>query len=287
MALQSQPPPSPNAALPPCRPNVRKSPPKAALRCPPKSAAFPRTATLPCARGEVRVGFAAPAVRRLDMALLTRVKQGVGIASVLGLAALIAPRLLAGAHRRVGANLAEAIAAFGSREPALARPCWRPSSSGPSCGCGWRGTPWILAAWPWPRASRRPIASFWPSSIAVIAITVFDVALAAHDEDDSAVRPGLNAYSSRPLGSWKRLQALRTTAARPDAPRRSPGRPSLIVHRFGGTPRGVWNVQRGCLEQPSLRKPVKAPSPLRARSTPWLFLHYLDSNRGPAPPRAE
>ncbi|WP_343699195.1 hypothetical protein [Caulobacter sp.] len=120
------------------------------------------------------------------MALLTRVKQGVGIASVLlGLAALIAPRRFAGAIGASAQTSAEAIAAFGSRELAAGAALLAPVKFGPFLWMRVAGDAMDLGGLA--LAARKPAADrklLAIASIAVIAITVFDVALAVHDEDD-------------------------------------------------------------------------------------------------------
>lgn len=118
------------------------------------------------------------------MTALTRVKQGVGVASVLlGLAALIAPRRFARAIGASAATSAEAIAAFGSRELAAGAALLAPVKFGPFLWMRVAGDAMDLGglalAARKPSADRRLLAI---ASIAVVAITVFDLALALQDE---------------------------------------------------------------------------------------------------------
>lgn len=120
------------------------------------------------------------------MALATKVKQGVGVASVLlGLAALTAPRRFADAIGVSDETSAEAIAAFGSRELAAGAALLAPVKFGPFLWMRVAGDAMDLGglalAARKPKADRKLLAL---ASIAVIAITAFDLALALQDEDD-------------------------------------------------------------------------------------------------------
>lgn len=118
------------------------------------------------------------------MAVLSKVKQGVGVASVLlGLAALVAPRRFAGA---IGADAsAEAIAAFGSRELAAGAALLAPVKFGPFLWLRVAGDAMDLGGLA--IAARKPAADkklLALASVAVVAITLFDLALALNDDGD-------------------------------------------------------------------------------------------------------
>ncbi|AYV48564.1 hypothetical protein CFHF_19915 [Caulobacter flavus] len=114
------------------------------------------------------------------MALLTKVKQGVGAASViLGLAALIAPRRFAGLIGASPDTSAEAIAAFGSRELAAGAALLAPVKFGPFLWLRVAGDAMDLGGLA--LAGRKPAADkklLAIASVAVVAITLFDLALA-------------------------------------------------------------------------------------------------------------
>ena len=120
------------------------------------------------------------------MAVLTRVKQGLGLASaLLGLAALVAPRRFASLIGVSGETSAEAIAAFGSRELAAGAALLAPVKFGPFLWLRVAGDAMDLGGLA--LAARKPSADkklLAIASVAVVAIAAFDLVLALHDEDD-------------------------------------------------------------------------------------------------------
>lgn len=121
------------------------------------------------------------------MSALTRIKQGLGVASaLLGLAALIAPRRFAAVVGVSSQTSPEAIAAFGSRELAAGAALLSPVKFGPFLWMRVAGDAMDLGglalAARKPGADRKLLAI---ASTAVLAIAAFDLVLALQDRDHS------------------------------------------------------------------------------------------------------